>query len=360
MKIYIFLTIFFVLIAFTGCSSDTAFEIKESNQNQFQEKAKHPEKNKSQGYLGMSLPADFRAFSKSSPWNQSISDNAIVDSGSELMVRHLAKVEEQLKGAFTSWTVPIHVIDATKVKKVDVKNLSNNTNIVNDPDRNGIIENVPIPDDAWADPKEDAQMTLVDPKLRKSWDFKRVKRFPDGSWGGVGIILWDLDSQGYLKPFHGQYWWTYGAMASGMPLIVGIIRPEEIEAGVIKHALLCATPINRFSYAENGRPQVCSPPAARTDGPGFGFEYIPEGARIQLDPSLDLNAIGLSEATKVVAKAMQDYGMFNGMNADDFKIFFQNLGPDGGKWKKYNFFKDLSQIPIERFRILECELYTRP
>jgi hypothetical protein len=53
---------------------------------------------------------------------------------------------------------------------------------------------------------------------------------------------------------------------------------------------------------------------------------------------------------------MQKYGMYNGDSTHDtFKIYFQNLGRDGGKWSEMNL-ESLSRIPIERFRVLKCDV----
>ena len=48
--------------------------------------------------------------------------------------------------------------------------------------------------------------------------------------------------------------------------------------------------------------------------------------------------------------------MYNVDNAKTFKIYFQNLGPDGGRWKKISDFSDLGHIPVESFRVLKCNL----
>ena len=142
-------------------------------------------------------------------------------------------------------------------------------------------------------------------------------------------------------------------------MIAGLIRPEEIEAGEIRHALLCATPVNRKAAQYGGSSELCSPPASRTDGYGYGVEYIPEGARIQLDPNLDLDSLALSEGSKTVARAMQKYGMIVGDNSRAFKVYFQNIGPDGEVWEKYGYFQDLKNIPVERLRVLKCNIVTK-
>jgi hypothetical protein len=50
--------------------------------------------------------------------------------------------------------------------------------------------------------------------------------------------------------------------------------------------------------------------------------------------------------------------MYNGMGSSSFKLFFQNLGPDGGAWRTLLRFEDLRKIPVERFQVLACDLAT--
>jgi hypothetical protein len=73
-------------------------------------------------------------------------------------------------------------------------------------------------------------------------------------------------------------------------------------AGVIKHALKFA-----FPYTKAGGPVL---PAVASDGTHSDAGSLPEGARLQLDPSLDLSSLGLNSWQMVVAKAMQTYGMY--------------------------------------------------
>ena len=342
------------ILSFTfSCSPGSDEEAKGSQSVSLEKKST------GKGYLGMSLPADFQAFSNTSPWNIPISENPEIDPYSDLMINHLKYRAQKLKGDMTKWTIPIHVIDSKNSPRVDVKSTSKGLNLEIDPDRNNIVEGLPIPEGVWPDPEKDGHMVLVDPKRRKSWEFSRAKQLSDNSWIASRISIWDLDGPGFREAFRGTFWWTYGSMSSGMPLIAGLIRLEEIEAGEIKHAILCATPINLKTRDPDVKAQVCCPPASRTDGRGIGFDFIPEGARLQLDPALDLDSLGLTPPTKVVARAMQKYGMYNGMNAKTFKIFFQNLGSDGGKWNHYNLFDDLKKIPIGRFRVLRCRLVSK-
>lgn len=311
------------------------------------------------GLIGISLPASFQAFSDDSPWNTPIAEAPEIDMDSDKMIQHLKDKSEIIKGDTVKWTIPIFVIDSTVCPRINIASTKGELYSTIDPDNNGIAENIPMPQGVWPDPEEDAHMALVDPEVNKVWEFSQAKQLSDGSWTASIIDVWDLNGPGFRKPFNGSKWWRSGAMGGGMPLIAGLIRPEEVEAGDIQHALLCATPINRKATLYGDPSELCYPPASRTDGYGYGVEYIPEGARIQLDPDLDLDSLGLSEGSKTVARAMQKYGMIVGMNSNAFKVFFQNLGPDGGAWEKYNYFQDLKNIPVEKFRVLKCNIVTK-
>lgn len=311
-------------------------------------------------YQGTSLPAEFQAFSPASPWNTPIPKSARADAGSAKMITNLRAKSRGLTYALTSWSFPLHVIDISASPLHDVPTTSDALYPSVDPDGNNIAEGVPIPDGVWPDPMQDGHMILVDPVARISWEFSRAQRLSDGSWVASRIDTWDLDSTGVRVPFYGRNWWTSGAVGAGVPLIAGLIRPEEIAAGEIRHALICSTPVNRKSSVNDGSIELCSP-ASRSDGYGIGPAYIPEGARLQLDPTLDLASLNLSPDTLVVARALQVYGAYSGLNAPDFKLFFQNLGPDGGRWTEHaSIFYELHKIPVSKFRVLKMAIVRRP
>ena len=309
------------------------------------------------GERRLSLPADFQAFHKDSPWNTPIPANAPTHADSDKMIAALQQKAKRLKGDWKQWTIPLFVINAEKTPKVDVLFSGKTTNPLMDPDKNGVVEGLPVPDWVWPDPKKDGHMLLVDPVQKKSWDISRVKKSPSGAWRASRIDTWDLNGRGFRKPFSGKSWWSYGARGSGMPLIAGLIRPEQIAAGEIRHALVYATPLTQKAARTGIKAALC-PPASRTDGRGVGPEFIPMGARMQLDPTLNLDTLRLSEPIKIVARAMQKYGMYNSDGSSTFKVYFQNRGAGSKTWKGVNF-GDLAKIPIARFRVLACPIATK-
>jgi hypothetical protein len=303
------------------------------------------------GFLGMSLPADFRAFDPVSPWNTKIAPNPPIDPYSKLIIARLKHTCPTLTGSFILWTVPLFVINAANSPKVTVFIKGNNVNPILDPNETRVVTGVPIPEGVWPDPAEDGHMLLVDPLLMRSWSFTQAKRLSSNTWSVYGINTWDLTGLGYRSPDSGRLSHSDGSRGSGFPLIAGLIRPEEIEAGIIRHALVFASPVNRKTV-------LCAPPASTTDGWREGIEFIPEGTRLQLDPNLDLDSLNLSYAAKIIARALQEYGMFCGDNSEVLKLYFQNLGEKGNVWvKKYDYIPDLKKIPLCRFRVLKCNQF---
>jgi hypothetical protein len=213
----------------------------------------------------MSLPADFVAFAADSPWNTPIAVDAGVDPDSGVMIAALRERCPSLKADYVKWTIPLFAINREECPKVRVKTTSDALNPSVDPDGDGVAEDVPIPVGVWPDPSEDGHMLLVDPALRKTWDFSCARRVSPVLWEASRLDVWDLDGPGYRAAFEGDYWWTCGARGSGMPLIAGLVRPEEIQSGEIRHALAFACPTNRKSAVVGGPTELVNPPASRTD-----------------------------------------------------------------------------------------------
>jgi hypothetical protein len=75
---------------------------------------------------------------------------------------------------------------------------------------------------------------------------------------------------------------------------------KELRAGRIEHALALTLP--------SPRADAFAWPAQRTDGTGPS-DAIPEGARLRLDPDLDLEGLHLPPLTLMIARAAQRHGM---------------------------------------------------
>ncbi|MFT3949569.1 MAG: hypothetical protein QM763_21580 [Agriterribacter sp.] len=162
---------------------------------------------------------------------------------------------------------------------------------------------VPIPVGAKGAPEDDGHMIVWDTVNNISYEFWRYRypnnTAPEGqtSWGG----LVSAAGNGVDNP--GGRLGAGGATGSDISRLAGIIRKEEVAAGVINHALIGPTNNSCGTYRW---------PALKSDGPSTRPDCIPEGARLQLDPSIDLNTVtGMRPIDRMIAKALQTYGWYN-------------------------------------------------
>jgi hypothetical protein len=139
-----------------------------------------------------------------------------------------------------------------------------------------------------------------------------------------------------------------GAEASGFALLGGDIRPEEIKQGHIDHALAMITPYTRAGYI------AC--PATHDDGAYDDPNAIPEGARVQLDPTFNVDAQSWPAWEKTIAKALQTYGAYvvdTGGALAVRGVTDLNLGSDS--WASVGAPKaaNISNIPWSSLRVLQ-------
>ena len=321
----------------------------------------------STGYLGMSLPADFTPFTDDSPWNTPIPDTAQVDPGSPLMMGTVIDVLDSigapryLRVNYRVWTSPIHVIDAATCPRIDIPTTGDGLYWTTDPDGDGIAQNIPMPESGpWPDPQADHHMIMVDTTLMLAWEFSYAEPLGGGQWEASRVDIYDLHGPGWRPAFVDPNWWRIGCVGAGVNRLAGTVRIEEVLAGEIDHPLLCCTPANRSKSLPGGNPKELCPPASMTDGWRVGPENVPEGAVFRLDPSLDLDALGFCEPAKVVARAMQEYGMYNVDNGGAFAVYFQNLGSANSPWEAIpNLISDLQSLPVTAFRVLRCDTVTK-
>ena len=101
----------------------------------------------------------------------------------------------------------------------------------------------------------------------------------------------------------GRWHESYGTTAAGLPFLGGQITAEELRRGEIRHAL-------GIVIVDTEAHTVVSWPAKRSDGwnPKKEPNRIPEGLRFRLDPGVNVDALKMKPAGKVIARAAQKYG----------------------------------------------------
>jgi len=217
---------------------------------------------------------------------------------------------------------------------------------------------IPITMEMWAEPTPDGHICIIDPFKKQSYEMSRFSFLADGTPTSTTFNIWDLQDTGVGDSNQGSRWKARGGRGSGFPIIAGLIRPEEVAAGEIRHALVFTFSRNRL--AENGS-KIFLPPACRSDGKYVGTQYPIEGMQFQLDPALtekDFDAWGLSREGKIVARALQNYGMYVGDNGGAMALQVQLLAPTPEEhyqmWEELfpGFYKNIERIPTNRFRII--------
>jgi hypothetical protein len=142
---------------------------------------------------------------------------------------------------------------------------------------------------------------------------------------GSGAI-WDLHSSA-LRPDT----WT-SADAAGLQILPGLVRYDEVQAGLIAHAIRFTADLTDCTHVW----------PARHDAGTCNVSYPPMGARFRLKGSFSLT--GFSRQAKVILKAMKVYGLVLTDNGSDW--FFQGTLDPG--WTN-SLMDELKSVPASQF-----------
>ena len=150
---------------------------------------------------------------------------------------------------------------------------------------------VPVPGNFQPAAGTDKEAVIYQPATGRYWEFwaaeptgrktrnsagRDVKEWRAG-WGGRIDGL--SDSPGYFKTTAEGY--KFGATATGLPYLAGLITIAELRAGAINHALHFAIPTIRKG--------VWAAPAQRSDGAADQVDAIPEGVTFRFPANLDFD-----------------------------------------------------------------------
>jgi hypothetical protein len=248
-----------------------------------------------------------RLFAPDSVWNAPLAPDAPVDPASAQLVSALdVEVASEVTRGIGPWiatstaSTPLYQVPADE-PRVRVT-LDAPATIPGRSALQAALDAVPIPPGARPAAGPDGHMTIWQPATDTLWELYKANDLSAGwhaTWGGA--IRQVSHSPGYYTadawPGATSNW---GATATSLPVIAGTILLGDIRAGVIDHALALNLPAPRAG--------VFAWPAQRSDGTG-GPATLPEGARLRLDPHLNLDALTMPPLTRMIARAAQRYGM---------------------------------------------------
>ena len=185
---------------------------------------------------------------------------------------------------------------------------------------------VPLPDNFQPSAGTDKEAIVYQPSTREYWEFWGLQRSDrkvvdsagrtvdewQAAWGGKIDDL--ATNPGYFPTTPQGY--KFGTAATGLALLAGLMTVAEQRRGVIDHAIHIGLPETRRS--------VWTYPAQRTDGQDNDANAIPEGTTFRLPPDLDLDAIDMDSYARMIARAVQKYGMVVRDTAGTVVLYAEN------------------------------------
>ena len=159
--------------------------------------------------------------------------------------------------------------------------------------------------------------------------------------GWSALVEWDLHSSAEQIPDALEVGST---TAAGTPLLPGVIWPEEVAAGEIRHAVDIVMPAAAIAKCQYVHPA--------SDGAWSATGAFPYGGRLRLKASYDLSKITGTQAL-VVMRALQKYGMFNTDISGETRSSFRlgGLGANQG-WVQSDI-EQLGQLTWDDFDVVD-------
>jgi len=147
----------------------------------------------------------------------------------------------------------------------------------------------------------DCHLIVIHDTQHKLYEMWRAN-ISGGTFNGGCLAVWDLTKD--YQP-HGRGEGCTSADAGGFPMAAMLFTADEVAAGAINHAIRFILPNDRIGKGSYVHPATHSTNAsASTTAPNSP----PYGARLRLRPDYPVDSLPSSGA-KVVARAMQKYGM---------------------------------------------------
>jgi hypothetical protein len=239
---------------------------------------------------------------KDNPWNRPV-DNVAVDPHSDKLIASIGLGTTLHPDFGAHWPkgpfgIPYVVVKGSQKKvKVSFRYASES-----DKGKYPIPKNAPIEGGSKA--KGDRHVLVLDRDHWKLYELFNARRVAGTTrWKAGSGAIFDLRSN-KLRPAG----WT-SADAAGLPIFPGLVRYDEVKAGVITHAL-------RFTVAETRKAYVS--PARHYASDNTSADLPPMGMRVRLKADFDIT--GFPRQARIVLQAMKTYGMIVADNGSDWYV----------------------------------------
>jgi hypothetical protein len=256
------------------------------------------------------LPADTPVNPNNADYLNSIEDNACGESTAvpEATPSCTPNINNEIPD-ITSFSAPLYVVPANYPRVTLTDNCGRSTSFLDT-----IPGGVPVPTDAHGAAGSDHEIQIYQPSTNEYWEFWEFEGSATAGWSAC----WGGEMEN-VSGSDGVFPNEFGATATSLPLLGSVVRIEELQAGVIDHAIGLVVGDDASANLSSGvgpanvtDPNSSQPgvslPATHGDGGSSDPNAIPEGTRFRLPASLDLNNYDLTPIARVIAVAAQQYG----------------------------------------------------
>jgi hypothetical protein len=178
----------------------------------------------------------------------------------------------------------------------------------------------------------DRHVLVVDRDRCKLYELFSAYPQAGGSWHAGSGAVFDLHSNA-LRPNT----WT-SADAAGLPILPGLVRYDEVEAGEIRHAIRFTAPVTQKKHVWPARHDASS---------NTSLSVPPMGQRFRLKASF--NVSGFPPRVQVILTALKRYGM---MLADNGSPWYLSGVPDE-RWDNDELVDSLRQVTGDAFEAVD-------
>jgi hypothetical protein len=314
---------------------------------------------------GFDGPPGFRPFAPDSIWNLPLRHNvplapdgrAQVDWLRGQIAAHGSYINASTCGMPIVWAAP----DTPRVKVTLATSSYQEKALIR------AWQSVPIPEHARPANCQDKNFAVLQTQpdgTVTQWEFWSATRREDKSWvarwGGVtqnvaldrGVASswsWrDPTGPSYQERMSGTTW---NVTASSISMTAGVITEDDLRRRRIDHAVAMA-----LTDAAKGRWHW---PAQRSDGGSADPSALPEGARLRIDPSVDLDALPMPPLVRMIAEAAQTYGIVVRDRTWSANVFYVE-SPEEGQTSQVGALLDgaradqaLAGFPWEKLQVLQ-------
>lgn len=241
-----------------------------------------------------------RLFPADNPWNTPV-DNAPVDSRSDVLINSIGADRAFHPDFGANWNggpfgIPYVVVSGTQARVPVTFEYDDES----DPGPYPIPPDPPI--EGGPNSTGDRHILIVD---ADNWIlYELFAAYPEGNgWRAGSGAIFDLN-RNHFRPAG----WT-SADAAGLPILTGLVRYDEVEAGEITHALRFTVRRTRRAYLHPARHWASSDTSSTLP---------PMGMRVRLKASYDIS--GFPPRAQVILRALKKYGMIVADNGSDWYL----------------------------------------